>query len=158
MKKASEIIPDIIDKKGGREKFALIRLWKNWEKVLGKDLAQLARPIGTKGKTVIIGVEDSILMQELTFYSPDILKKINQFLGNELFDKITYKLLEDKAPLDSIVLEKKEKQGKNKIKIPDIVGYLRESISPKSPVYKAYIKYLECIEKIKNLKEESHNE
>jgi len=154
MKKASEIIPDIIDKKGGREKFALIRLWKNWEKVLGKELAQLARPIGTKEKTVIIGVEDSILMQELTFYAPDILKKINQFLGNELFDKITFKLLEEKTPLDSIVLEKKEKQGKHKIKIPEIVGYLKHTIPPQSPVYKAYIKYVECIEEIKNLKEE----
>ncbi|GAB6161329.1 hypothetical protein JCM12298_04880 [Desulfothermus naphthae] len=158
MKHPSNIIEEIINKKGGREKFALIRLWKNWEEVLGKNLSQLARPIGTKGKTVIIGVEDSILMQELSFYSPEILKRINQFLGKELFDKIIYKLLEDKTCLVDIVLKKETKKRRSKILIPENVGHLKETIPQESPVYKAYIKYLECIEKIKKQQEEYYNE
>ncbi len=70
IKHASTLISEIIDQKGGTEKFALIRLWKNWEHVLGENLAKLAKPLGTNKKTLIIGVEDSLLMQELTFFYP----------------------------------------------------------------------------------------
>ncbi|GAB6887916.1 hypothetical protein JCM13304A_14140 [Desulfothermus okinawensis JCM 13304] len=158
IKHASTLISEIIDQKGGTEKFALIRLWKNWEHVLGENLAKLAKPLGTNKKTLIIGVEDSLLMQELTFFTPDILKKINEFLGYEPFDKIIYKLLEDKTPLDRILVEEKSLNRRKKIKIPSEVGNLKKSISKKSPVYRAYIKYLELIQQIKNLKEESYNE
>ncbi len=117
----------------------------------------MAKPIGSKGTTLFIGVEDSILMQELSFYSSDILEKINKFFGNQPFDKIKYKLLEDRTPLDIVVKELREKRSKYNVYIPNKVGKLINTIPENNPVYRAYKSYIKLIAHIKKFKEEYYN-
>ncbi len=156
MKQASEIIFDFFKKRGRGEKLKLITLWKNWNKIMGDGLCKMAKPIGTKGRTLIIGVEDSILMQELSFFSDNILEKIEQFLGYQPFDKIMYKLLEDRTSLDGMFVEVKKTPYIPKL--PVLSGRLKDKIPKESPVYRAYMSYLKLIEEIKRHKEETHNE
>jgi len=154
MKTASEIISQIIQKKDQEKKINLIILWKNWKKILGPTLASMAKPIGSKDNTLIIGVEDSILMQELSFFSSEILEKINDFLGFQPFDKVKYKLLEDKTPLDAIICKREGKRASYIFQLPEKIGELKEIIPEGSPVYKAYKSYIKLIAHIKNFKEE----
>lgn len=76
-------------------------LWRAWEDVLGP-LAPLMKPLGHKDRTLILGVEDSLLMQEAAFYTDQILTNVNAFLEEEVFDKVRVNLLMGKTPLDAI--------------------------------------------------------
>ncbi|MFO8033376.1 MAG: DUF721 domain-containing protein [Desulfohalobiaceae bacterium] len=89
----------------GANNLRLARLWINWGQVLGQELAELARPLGHKDRTLILGAEDSVVMQELSYYRQDILDKVEDFLGWRPFDKIKLELLNNKASLDMVGLE-----------------------------------------------------
>ncbi len=157
MKNASENFKKFLEKKDKDQKLRYVILWKNWEKILGDPLCRLAKPLGTKKGKLIIGVSDSIIMQELIFYQEEILSKINQFLGDQIFDKIIFKLLEEKAPLNNIFLKKEETDIKTQI--PKKIGKLIDEIPKTSPVFKAYKKYVKAIyERKKSNEEEIGNE
>ncbi len=65
----------------------LIRLFRQWDAVLGSELSAVARPIGHRGSVLLIGCADSCAMQELSFAAPEILERVNIFLGEEYFSK-----------------------------------------------------------------------
>ncbi len=65
----------------------LIRLFRQWDAVLGSELSAVARPIGHRGSVLLIGCTDSCAMQELSFAAPEILERVNMFLGEEYFSK-----------------------------------------------------------------------
>lgn len=157
MKNASNIFKKFLEKKDKDNKLTYIILWKNWNKILGEPVSNMAKPLGVRKNKLIIGVEDSILMQELVFYQEDILNKINHFLGNQIFDKIIFKLLEEKAPLDKI-FQNKEIKKDTRIQLPEKIGSLLDKIPNKSPVFKAYNKYLDAILQKKLNEEETGNE
>ena len=85
---------------GAKDELTYLRLWKAWPEVLGQELAQMARPLGRRGSLLVLGIEDSIVAQELAYFQPEILKRVNGFLGRKAFDKVTYELLRGRVPLD----------------------------------------------------------
>ena len=80
--------------------FRLARLWPRWREVMGQDLAPWARPLGHKGQTLLLGVEDALAMQESRYDAPEVLERVNAFLGQVYFDKAHFDLLQGKTPLD----------------------------------------------------------
>lgn len=86
-----EFMSRILEKMGGRPgQDRLARLWVDWDQVLGSVLAQLAQPIGTQGKTLLIGAQNSIHMQELQFQGETILELVNAYLGSSYFEKVRF--------------------------------------------------------------------
>ena len=65
----------------------LILLFRQWDAVLGSELSSIARPIGHRGGVLLIGCADSCAMQELSFAAPEILDRVNTFLGKDHFSK-----------------------------------------------------------------------
>ncbi len=65
----------------------LIRLFRQWDAVLGSELSAIARPIGHRGGVLLIGCADSCAMQEISFAAPEILDRVNMFLGEDFFSK-----------------------------------------------------------------------
>ena len=52
---------------GNGEKLMQVRLWQNWEMVMGPDIAPLAWPLGARNDILIVGGEDNLALQELSF-------------------------------------------------------------------------------------------
>lgn len=76
-------------------------LWKNWEIVMGP-FASMAHPLGHRNGILLIGAEDSYIMQELTYAVPEILERANAFMDSEFFHRVEFHLLINKDTLQRI--------------------------------------------------------
>lgn len=126
-------------------RFHLSRLWKHWAQVVGDHIAGLARPLGHKGTTLIIGTEDHMIAQELTMYSPAILAQANEFLGMNFFDKVRVDLLGDHVSLDTLP-EIAPAAQPLKPRRPDKLGDLAGKLDPDSPIARCYEAYIRSFE------------
>ncbi len=132
-------MPAFLDKLDTTGGMILIQLWRAWDELMG-EMAPLARPLGHRGKKLILAAEDPMVMQEAQFLAPLILEKINGFFGEEFFDKVTFELLNDRVPLDGeIRLEAVEPP--RKLKKPNGLGDLEEELDPDSSIGKCYRAY-----------------
>lgn len=83
------------------EQAKLNRLWREWAAVLGPDLAPLARPLGHHGDRLLIGAEDALLLQELYYMGPEIVRRVNAFLREDFFTAVKVSLMLDHQDLDA---------------------------------------------------------
>ncbi len=116
-------------------------LYDHWDMTLGEELAQIAFPIGHRGKILLIAGEDSISMNELTYAKDDILERVHTFLEEEYFEKIELHLLHDKTPLNK--LEFTKDMPKIELIRPENLGNLN---LPEGKVKEAYLHYLTLFE------------
>jgi Protein of unknown function (DUF721). len=126
------------DKKGGLK---LVRLWREWENVVGADVAELARPLGHREGALVLFAEDAIAAQQLTYYAPEILERVNSFLEQEVFDKVRFELLNGRIPLGVHQRPVAEASPAPPV-APKEVGGLLDKIDLESPVGRAYLAYL----------------
>lgn len=126
------------DKKGGLK---LVRLWLEWEAVVGPDVAELARPLGHKEGTLQLYTEDAIAAQQLTYFAPEILLRVNAFLGQEVFDKVRFELLNGRVPLGE---NRRERPQASPLRVqrPPILGGLAGKLDPDSAVGRCYMAYV----------------
>lgn len=122
--------------------YHLHRLWKHWPEVVGEHYASIVHPIGHRNTTLILGVEDHFIMQEMAHYSPMLLEQANDFLGMKFFDKVRVELIGDHVSLDAIPGAVPGKQ-RLKPKKPERLGALLGKMDPNSPVAKCYKAYVE---------------
>lgn len=128
-----------MDPDGARYLFNII--CKNWEKIVGRETAALVKPLERKNTTLILGARDSIIIQEISFLSEQILELINSFCGSVFFDKVRVELLKGRTPLDRQLVKKP--RGQVQVKKPDKLGGLESLIKKDSPVARCYARYLE---------------
>lgn len=126
------------DKKGGLK---LVRLWLEWAAVVGPEVAELARPLGHKEGTLLLYAEDSIAAQQLTYFAPEILSRVNEFLGQEVFDKVRFELLNGRVPLGE---NRRERPQASSLRVqrPPILGGLAGKLDPQSAVGRCYLAYV----------------
>ncbi|MDR3640268.1 MAG: DUF721 domain-containing protein [Humidesulfovibrio sp.] len=126
------------DKKGGLK---LVRLWREWENIVGAEVAELARPLGHKDGSLLLCTYDSIAAQQLSYYVPELLERINAFYGELVFDKVRFELLDGRVPLglqsraDSSTPPKQQKKPSN-------LGALVETVDPNTAVGHCYLAYV----------------
>ena len=70
----------------------LAQVWSLWDSAVGEAIATNTRPAAIKGKLLLVNVVSSTWMHELKFFKKDIIKKINDALGNELVEEIKFKI------------------------------------------------------------------
>ena len=124
------------------EQAKLSRLWRSWDAVLGPDLAPLARPLGHHDDRLLIGAEDAVLLQELYYMGPEIVRRVNEFLQEDFFTAVKVSLMLDHQDLDapSPVLERSA--GRPKEKIPAPSGASLGLMDPESAVARCYARFL----------------
>lgn len=86
------------------EQANLHELWKHWEMVLGDELASLAKPLGSRARTLLIGTSNNLELQEVRMQYDDILARANAFMKafahEAYFNKVEFSLFRGKSELD----------------------------------------------------------
>ncbi len=118
----------------------LAALWRHWGEVLGQ-FAEMARPLGRKRRTLILGCEDAMAMQELTFVEEEILERVHEFLGEECFDKVRFDLIEGRASLD-MIKPPKVIRGERRLPRPANLGGVRELLDNETAIGRSYRAYV----------------
>jgi hypothetical protein len=77
--------------------FEDMKLWKIWDGVVGKQIANHAQPSSIKRGTLVVKVSDSVWLQELGFRAHEIKKMINHALQKEAIKKIRFKVGEHRG-------------------------------------------------------------
>ncbi len=81
--KLSEILADLIIRRGYARQLESSRFQQAWNTVVENRLANHSCPGNLRRGVLEVSVENSIVMQELTFQKNQILKKLNQEMENE---------------------------------------------------------------------------
>lgn len=121
---------------GGADQSRLVQLWRHWEMVMGRDLAALARPLGHKESTLLVGAEDAMALQELSMQVPEILERVNAFMDQDFFRKVRVMLMQDHPDL-ARPREKREYVAPPLPPGPSIGAHLGR-MNPDSPVTRCY--------------------
>lgn len=61
--------------------FTRWRLEKEWPAIVGESIAQHSLPVGYRKGVLYLWVEHSAWIQELNFFKPNIMCKVNEYLG-----------------------------------------------------------------------------
>jgi len=69
-----------------------MRIWKLWDGVVGKKIAEHARPFSIKKGILLVMVTDSIWLQELEFKTEGIKEKLNSQLQRKAVKKIRFRV------------------------------------------------------------------
>ena len=69
-----------------------MRIWKLWDGVVGKKIAEHARPFSIKKGILLVMVTDSIWLQELEFKTEGIKEKLNSKLQRKAIKKIRFRV------------------------------------------------------------------
>lgn len=124
------------------EKLMQVRLWQNWEMVMGPEIAPLAWPLGARNDILIVGGEDNLALQELSFMTPEILERVNAFMDAPAFAKVELRLVMGDRPLDRPPdIQPTECVRPAPPRPGDLGGHL-EDMRPDSPVARCYAAYL----------------
>ncbi|WP_285907870.1 DUF721 domain-containing protein [Pseudodesulfovibrio pelocollis] len=132
-------LPDFLGRLDTTGGMSLVRLWREWDRLMG-EMAPLARPLGHRGSRLILAAEDPMIMQEAQYLAPLLLGKINAFLGEEVFDKVTFELLNGRVPLDGD-FSKQEPPRPRQLKKPENLGGLDTALAPDSAIGRCYRAY-----------------
>lgn len=120
----------------------LVELWRNWEMVMGPELASLAFPLGRRREILIVGGEDNIVLQELSFQTPEILERVNAFMDAPLdapvFARVELRLLMGQRPLSLPPEDPQPCRERPAPARPADLGAYFSSMRPDSPVARAY--------------------
>ncbi|MBW1698719.1 MAG: DUF721 domain-containing protein [Deltaproteobacteria bacterium] len=88
----ASVLPNVLQsiRRGGD--IQLLEVWELWDRVVGKAIAENARPAAFKGKLLLVEVGSSTWIHELQFLKADIIRKLNDALGKPLIEDIRFKI------------------------------------------------------------------
>jgi len=87
-----QVIGDILKQSRMQTDTSLIRVWDIWEKAVGEAIADNTQPAAFKGDLLIVHAASSSWLQQLRFIKGDILRKVNQHLGQAHVKDIKFKI------------------------------------------------------------------
>jgi predicted nucleic acid-binding Zn ribbon protein len=62
----------------------LARVQREWPNAVGDAIAREAQPVGERDGTLVVECRSSVWAQELDLMAPDLLRRLNEALGDEL--------------------------------------------------------------------------
>lgn len=86
------VLKNIISSLGAKGKFTEEDLSAAWKMVVGRKAAAHSRPRALSGSRLIINVDDSSWLYELTIQKKEILKKLSSELKSKRLTDITFRI------------------------------------------------------------------
>lgn len=140
----SDLVRAFLDRSRHGRDLALTELWRHWDTILGPGLASLALPMGGREATLLVAAEDHLIMQELSFLTPEILERVNAFLEEDRFQEVHLSLLGKRRALNSYA-RSEVRRIPPVIRRPDPerLGALWDSMDPSTPLGRCYRAYVQ---------------
>ncbi len=151
MKGISDGIRQFLNARGGQRQRMIIKLWEHWDMVMGPDIAPLAFPLGRRKETLMVGAEDNMAAQDLSYMTPEILERANAFMLDEpqpVFTKVQVHLFMGRVPMDLRRLSVLEPSRTPLPPRPENLGNLGESLDPNTAVGRCYRKYVQMYDEL----------
>ncbi len=129
-KKIGDSLPKIIDKNIKEKNFVEVSLIKQWNNVVGDDIAKCCWPIkvmfsNIKNSNGVIFIKTKRgKSMEIEFKSEEIIEKLNQYFGYKAIGKIS--VVQDFNIKDTIKTNKIVKKRSNKINQSKIINKVKE--------------------------------
>jgi len=108
---------------------------------MGPELAPLAWPLGERKGVLLVGGEDSMVMQELVMMRDEILERANAFMDEHFFTEVHVSLSLGKRPLDG--LAPPPPRGQTPKILPRLDGSALRGADPDSPAARCYAAFLD---------------
>lgn len=106
-----DALSDALGRLGVKTKLRQYKLWKQWEEIVGSQIALNAKPIRWQGNVLIVGVKHASWMQELAFMKSELTQKIK--------DHIPYiKITDIRFQVGDLPSPQNENPAENKKNIP----------------------------------------
>ncbi|WP_147820376.1 DUF721 domain-containing protein [Salidesulfovibrio onnuriiensis] len=144
LSRLGRVLPGMLEKLDTDNNLKLVRLWRAWDGLMG-DMADMARPLGHRGRKLILAAEDPIVVQEASYLAPLILETVNNFFGEEVFDKVLFELLNGRVPLGRQRATAR-REPPLKYKKPSALGALNDTLDPDSAIGRCYRAYQKIFE------------
>ncbi|MBF0480145.1 MAG: DUF721 domain-containing protein [Desulfovibrionaceae bacterium] len=119
-------------------KLRIASLWREWPRLFADAPFDLGRPLGERDRVLVVGVEDPLAMQELSFGRTDILTRANEFLGEQCFDKVRFELIHGRASLGE-TQALPDSEPCRPAPLPRVGGL---DLPPDTPLGRCYAKYI----------------
>ncbi len=103
METIKDILGGLLRRRKLDKTLSVYRVFNVWNEAVGVRIARHSQPKGYKNGTLLIAVDSSTWMQQLTFLTDDIRRKVNQALGAPLVEKIRFQIGELDASSGAIV-------------------------------------------------------
>ncbi len=86
------ILNDVLKTLRPEADVGLVQVWQLWDDVVGRAIAENARPAAFKGKLLLVHVASSPWVHQLQFLKREIIEKLNAALGQNLIEDIKFKI------------------------------------------------------------------
>jgi predicted nucleic acid-binding Zn ribbon protein len=80
------------------DQFTRWRLWQDWERVVGPEIAKHSMPVGFLNGTLYVWVQSAVRLQEMTFLVRPLREKINAYVGYNWLRYIRFTLDKKSVP------------------------------------------------------------
>ena len=90
--KIGHIIKDVLQSQRKHGDANMIRVWDIWPSAVGEPIGSNTSPAAFKGALLIVNVVDSAWLQQMWFLKKDIIRKVNDCLGEDLVGEIKFKI------------------------------------------------------------------
>jgi predicted nucleic acid-binding Zn ribbon protein len=86
------VIDKILHSHVPRTAAEITRIDRMWDKIVGEIIAENTRPAALKEKTLLVYVNSSPWLHHLHFLKEEIVRKVNDTLGEDLIEDILFKI------------------------------------------------------------------
>ena len=92
MEPLAGIVSRLLPAPSWAERLKAARILSRWEEIVGNFLGEATRPRGFSRGTLILEVPDTLWIHQLRFGERNILRRLNEVAGEELFRQIRFVL------------------------------------------------------------------
>jgi len=89
----SDVLSSVLKKLGLGHRVRVARIAQDWERLVGSKIAQHCRPVAVRGRTLVVNVDSSVWLSELTqFFKDKILEQIHGEPGGKSIKEIRFRI------------------------------------------------------------------
>jgi len=88
----SDILPNVMKTFRHSPDEQLPQVFEIWNQIVGESVSKNAQPSAFKGRLLLVEVNSSVWMHQLQFLKEDIIRKINETMGEEVVEDIKFKI------------------------------------------------------------------
>lgn len=91
--KIGDVLGPLLKKLGLERKLREARIALKWKKIVGERVAAHSRPVAVRGRTLIVNVDSSVWLTELSrYFKEKILSKIHDEMGEKRIKDIRFRI------------------------------------------------------------------